>query len=404
MTFMNAHSLFVGSHEIAAYHQAIAPCPIAHAKLVSADKKIRKTLRAASGQLLLMTSQLEALVTRHFIKDYGKPTFDVRFLWQGSKVYKTDIDPALKPPQQTDLDDGVYLKTSFFSNTDPAIASEKFFQFVEKTLQPLCDAEGWSLIQKDTCIRIQIASDLHIDLPLYAIPDDEFSKLEKATMRSFGADISVYDGKILSLLDAERSLRIDSNRVMLAHREKGWIVSDPRALHDWFECEVKQYGPQLRRMCRYLKGWRDFAFKSNGPESITLMVCSVLVFQEKWFDFDENRDDKTFLLITERLPELFSSKIYNPVLPGDNNCLNNWDSNTQKAYIDAANILHQRADSALNGTGVQQVTVDRFIECLGNRFPQRPDLVKVESKLEVKSATVLTTPAPLSPAIATTSG
>ncbi|MDD9911214.1 MAG: CBASS cGAMP synthase [Ahrensia sp.] len=406
MTTMNAHSLFLGSRQLPAFHQAIAACPIAHARLVAADKKIRAALRAAAKEVAGSEIRLVALATRHFVKDHGKPVFDVRFLWQGSKVYKTDIDPAEKPPQQSDLDDGVYLRTSFLENTDPAIASERFFQFVENALRPLCIAEGWKLItDKNTCVRIEIGDDLHLDLPLYAIPDDEFTTLEKAAMRTFGTDLSEQSGNVLVMLDRERSLRIDPDRVMLAHRKLGWIVSDPRALHDWFEEKAAEFGAQLKRICRYFKAWRDYTFLSGGPESITLMVCAVIVFEEMRHQLDDDRDDKTFLFIAERLPKLFRSDIENPVLPDNGSVLNNWNDVERQSFIKAAEELHRNADQALNGTMHQNITIDRFIESLGDRFPQRPDLVKVE--VETKSATSLSTPAipaALTPVRSTTSG
>ncbi|MBX9453216.1 MAG: hypothetical protein KL801_15515 [Mesorhizobium sp.] len=406
MAAMNAHSLFLGSRQVPAYHQAIAPCPKAHARLVAADKKVRAALRAAAGEVERSATRLAALATRRFFKDHGTPAFDVRFLWQGSKVYKTDIDPAIKPPQQSDLDDGVYLRTSFFNRTDPAIACQRFFQFVQDALQPLCDAEGWTLIKdKNTCVRIVISGDLHLDLPLYAIPDEEFSSLQAAAMRTFGENI-MQDGKnILLMMDQERSLRIDPERVMLAHRTAGWIASDPRALHDWFEAKAEQFGPQLKRICRYYKGWRDFVFENGGPESITLMACVVIVFEDVSSELDETRDDKAFLAVASRLPDLFRGDIRNPVLPGQDAKLNGWSDAERSRYIAAAEALYNTATTALNGTRHPDITVNRFIEALGDRFPMRPDLVKLETPAEtVSGASAIILPGAFKPAQSTTSG
>jgi len=405
MTLMNAHSLFLGSRQTAAYHEAISPCSKAHEELVVADKKIRTALRLAAEEISKSRHQRVAMASRQYIKDHNDLIFDLRFLWQGSKVYKTDIDPAFKPPQQIDLDVGIYLRTSFFGTTEPAVASGHFFTFIEKELARLCKREGWTLITtKNTCVRIEIDSEKHIDLPLYAIPDDEFLKVEMAAKRAFGEDLSLHGRNILSMLDGETSLRIRQDRVMLAHRKKGWIVSDPRALHDWFEERTTKFGPQLKRCCRYVKAWRDFVFpKGGGPESITLMVCVVKVFEEFSVSFQDNRDDLTFLEIARRLEDLFRSDIENPILPGTESKLNNWNDVERQLFINKAVDLYDKAGQALEGTHHTSITVERFVEALGDRFSQRPDLVK--SDFETKSG--VATPAIVAqiiPVRSTTSG
>ncbi len=405
MILMNAHSLFLGSRQITTYHEAISPCDKAHAKLAASDKKIRLTLRSATEEIKKSTQRLVAMSVNRYWKNHKELTFDVRFLWQGSKVYKTDIDPAHKPPQQVDLDDGIYLRTSFLENSNPAVASDRFFRFVENALEPLCEQKGWNLIyDKNTCVRIEIDGEKHIDLPLYAIPDEEFSTLEKAAMRTFGKDISMRQQNVHMMFDQERSLRIPRDRVMLAHREHGWIHSDPRALHDWFLERVEEFGPQLRRMCRYLKGWRDFEFSSGGgPESITLMVCVVQAYREINKETDESRDDIMLLEISKRLEVYFRSDIANPVMPDNKTLLNNWKDIERQQFINAAGRLLERLQCALEGTFDTGITVDKLVEIFGHRLPSRPDLVKQE--LEQKSvATISATAKPLALSKPTISG
>lgn len=341
------------------------------------------------------------LASQRFIKDDGgELRFEFRFLWQGSLVYDTAVDPAHKPPQQCDLDDGIYVRTSFFGRDDPAIASDKLFKFVEAALEPLCQAEGWTLIKdKKTCIRIELDDEKHIDLPLYAIPDDEFSTLEKAAARTFGAEIAKRDQRLLWMMDSERSLRIPQDRVMLAHRDLKWIPSDPRALHDWFLAKVDEFGPQVRRASRYFKGWRDFVFSSGGgPESITLMACIVLAYEEMDGAFDDGRDDEAILQIARKLPEYFQSDIANPVLKDASKPLNAWNDIERQQFINAANELADMISRALEGTYDTQATVDRLIEAFGDRVPMRPDLVKICG--ETKSA--VTAPAVAAPLVLAT--
>lgn len=402
---MNAHKLFLGSRQVPAFHQAISPCSIEHAKLVDANKKIRNRIRAAAKEIKNSKTQLASLSVRNYLKDHGEPIFDVRFLWQGSKVYKTDVDPAQKPPQKTDLDDGIYLRTSFFDGANPAISSEMFFRFIENALKGLCDENGWELItNKDTCVCVIIGKALKIDLPLYSIPDKEFEELQKATMRSFGIDISIHGNKMLNIFDAEPSLRIASDRVMLAHRKKGWISSDPKALQDWFDEKALEFGPQLKRICRYLKGWRDYTFAKGGPESITLMVCAVIVFEEMFDQINSERDDEAFLTVAKQLPTLFQGDIENPTLLGREYRLNKWTEEERTIYLKEARELYSHVEKALNGTQNQQVTIDKFIAILGERFPIRPDLVKVELETKSEMTKPFIIQSAIKPAASTTSG
>jgi hypothetical protein len=62
---------------------------------------------------------------------------------------------------------------------------------------------------------------------------------------------------------------------MLAHRDEGWKPSDPRKLEEWFRAAVRQHGEQLRRVCRYLKNWRDNRWEGCRLSSIALMACTV---------------------------------------------------------------------------------------------------------------------------------
>ena len=65
----------------------------------------------------------------------------------------------------------------------PSAATAIFFTAAEACLAVLCREKGWTLItDKPTCIRIEVSTAAHIDVPLYAIPDEEFHTLAKAAM------------------------------------------------------------------------------------------------------------------------------------------------------------------------------------------------------------------------------
>ncbi|MFN2964430.1 hypothetical protein ACKUEI_26235, partial [Escherichia coli] len=90
---------------------------------------------------------------------------------------------------------------------------------------PLVEEKQWKLVtDKPTCIRIVISAYAHIDNPLYAIPDEEFVTLAKASMERYGY-ASLTEGVNMAERDAWAAL--PAGKVLLAHRECNWMPSDP---------------------------------------------------------------------------------------------------------------------------------------------------------------------------------
>lgn len=311
---------------------------------------------------------------------YNGPAVHPRFFTQGSWAYKTLNAPA-QPPQQADVDDGAYLPLSFVSQeTKPSVASGIFFSAAQEALMPLVKSRKWQLVtDKPTCIRIEIASFAHVDIPLYAIPDDEFETLQKAAALRYGS-IALDSATERAERDAWTALPRD--HVLLAHREENWVKSDPRPVKTWFLGEVERHGEQYRRTVRYLKAFRDWQWSSGGPSSILLMAASAPVFEAR-----DRRDDLALLDLVEKMPTVLRDGVCNPV-----------DSNEsltarlgREAVEDAAKKLKRFETylrAALNSSNSSQACawmVDQF----GQRFPNAPARVKTTSV----AATVLSTPA-----------
>ena len=294
-----------------------------------------------------------------------------RFFTQGSWAYKTLNVPARLPPQQSDCDDGAYLPISFLKESrKPSVASAIFFQAAESALEELVRQKqslGWRLIKdKDTCIRIEISKTAHIDIPLYSIPDEEFVTLAKAA--------SLYGH--LSLDEAFRERRVESwadlptGQVMLAHRKNDWVSSDPRPLKKWFMDEVQDKGEQLRRVVRYLKAYRDWQWPEGGPSSILLMAVTAPLFTKV-----RGRDDLALLEVLKRLPDAFRAGVNNPV--DDTEVLT---ARLNEADLEDAVKKFEMLEKYLNGA-INASNADSACTWLrsmfGERFPLRPDLVKV---------------------------
>lgn len=303
-----------------------------------------------------------------------------RFFTQGSWAYKTLNAPA-QYPQQADVDDGCYLPLGFVKQTRrPSAATAIFFKATEACLAVLCQEKGWILItDKPTCIRIEVSTAAHIDVPLYAIPDEEFHTLTKASMEAYHSLDSV---EAIRRAERDSWSKLPSDQVLLAHREAGWWKSDPRPVKDWFEGQVLARGEQLRRVIRYLKAFRDWKWASGGPASILLMAAAVPLYERR-----HGRDDLALLDVLAGLPAALRAGVANPV--DDNESLT---ERLGKDKVEEAARELQRFEgvlrASLHASSGSQVCIWMQQE-FGQRFPNCPHRVKVASV----AATVAAAPA-----------
>lgn len=324
---------------------------------------------------------------------------------QGSSVYHTLNDPAHKPPQEVDYDDGMFLPTSFVNGgrtIRPLLAAKGYFKMVESVLMPLCRKNGWKLItNKPTCVRIRIDNQAHIDLPLYAIPDKDFIELtEVNSLANLAKGITTLDSDVEIAEQIYKDLRDD--QIMLAHRDYGWIESDPRELENWFLSAIEDHGKAVRRVCRYLKGWRDYQWPKGGPSSIALMACVVAVFDDLNGTLPDKRDDLAFQAVADQLEELLSKRIPNPVL-SDQNLDESWSPKERSEYKMFAANLRAKIDGVLNNTFHKQIALEQFQEVFGDRIPNDEFLLTIDSEeREVLAYEPATVAAPFVPR--TTSG
>ena len=306
-----------------------------------------------------------------------------RFFTQGSWAYKTLNSPA-QQPQRADVDDGCYLPMSFVSQTKrPSTAAAVFFAAAEEALKPLIEEKGWKLVtDKPTCIRIVIAKFAHIDIPLYAIPDEEFVML-KASMERYGYD-SISEAVNMAERDTWTALPAD--KVLLAHRECNWLPSDPRPVKEWFLSEVEAKGEQFRRVVRYLKAFRDWKWPSGGPASILLMAAAAPLFEKR-----DRRDDLALLDVVAMMPARLCSGVNNPV--------DEFESLTERlgriGVEEAANAFQEfeKVLRAATGSGNPSQACVWIQDEFGPRFPNEPDRVKVVSV----AATIAAAPATAGP-------
>lgn len=238
-----------------------------------------------------------------------------RFWTQGSFQYNTLNRPYFTPPQEMDIDDGTYLPMAFFEDK-PAIGHRLLLLLVDSSLKSLVSENiGWEFEAKHTCARLKIPEmNTHIDVPMYAIPVDQFQLKEAALTKatSFEAMDSAYVG-VESFAYNRADYELDEDCVNLAVREgeQKWIKSDPKIVEDWFNDSCRRIGPHLRKICRFIKSWRDAQWENGGgPSSISLMAATVNILDQ--IQHDKNDLGATMKIVSYHLPDEFNAGVESP--------------------------------------------------------------------------------------------
>ena len=382
---VNAHRAFENSGA-ESYRKNLNPADKEINELRDARDKVRLTLKTAFAEWekrIDPTILFDNIAVASFAAGTPKPRLSPKFRGQGSYVYHTLNQPAHNPPQEMDFDDGMFLPSSFISqdgNVHPIVASDGYFKLVEEALIPLCRREKWTLNpgrERPSCVRISLNNGRsHLDIALYAIPDDDFEELvEKAAMSanaSFADSAEAGEFLFSSVYDT-----IPFDEIMLAHRDDGWKISDPRELENWFVQAVKDHGEQVRRLSRYLKGWRDQTWFSCRLSSIALMACAVRYFEENGVKYP-GRDDQCLSDFLEKLPFYLREEIPNPVVQGRLD--EGWDDGDRpcrREFVLKAEQLRDDFKVALASRDAGTAT-SRLRAIFGEHFPEDAALIEVE--------------------------
>lgn len=286
-----------------------------------------------------------------------------RFMTQGSAGYKTQNQPCYSS-QEIDYDLGCYLPFSDIEETGkPHRAANVFFQTVDTALEKLTKEKHWKGIcnDKDTCCRVLLTNNIHIDIPLYSVPDKEFKTIHECcdSLRKSICSAESYDIEI----DEESWENFDYDEVLLAHRKEGWKKSDPRKINMYFRMQFEMKGEQLRRICRYLKAWRDFKWEKGGPTSIYLMCLVEDLFESE----DAFGDDIKLLDILNKIPERLKYPVKNK---SEDEELKLKRTEDLSKIIDYAILFSQDLQKALTDTTISAEKACSLIQNhLGNRFP-----------------------------------
>lgn len=367
---------------------------------VFVDRKVGfKTKITPTEQDLSFFNEVKKVVKSHlktkikeFLESQGVTGIAPKFRIQGSWAYGTCNLPA-KEGQEMDFDYGVYLPVRAFEGFNPdADASEQaknYFEQVELIVQDLCNQHHWQLDTSapSSCIRIKIKSNAHMDIPLYAVPDDMFDSLEERNDLQLSLDSANPIQESLNYFEwafedfniksfSEESL-MDKNIQMIhmARRDGTWQESDCELIRKWFADKLKSLdnnGQQLRAICRYLKAWRDwqFADKSFQPSSILLMIIAC-----KHYQYHQYRDDLALLSVLEKLPDALNGNVYENIEEHESEDFNRMKSHERPIAKRYADRLYQYFVASLNNSNKSKA-LNYITNEWGDRIPQNESLIE----------------------------
>jgi hypothetical protein len=301
-----------------------------------------------------------------------------RFRTQGSWSYKTCVQPAWHPPQEMDWDFGVYLPVSAWEDGGPPHAMAKlYFKLVEGLLQDLCNEKDWKLFTgKDTCIRVQINAWAHIDIPLYAAPEAQFVQIVEKGAFDAARTLDAREALVANFAEEDFTLQQweDMVDIMMATRAGEWKQSDPEEVSRWFLDRIEEHTEQLRRVCRYLKAWRDLHWKAgDGPTSVCIMIAVAQTFEPQ-----RGRDDLALEKAARALATALTGNVHEPAIADGKEDFNKrLDADgRQEASARAATLASQIQAARLKASHLAGDAIDILRGQLGGRVPYRTDLVE----------------------------
>jgi len=264
--------------------------------------------------------------------DENRDEHTVKFKGQGSFSMNTSILPL---SGEYDVDDGVYIFGKEEDRPTPSQAHGWILKAVE-------NRTNQNSIDKNTCVRVQYAAQYHIDLPIYY----------KTT-------------------DNDNENFFDSSDVPeLAHKDKGWIPSDPYAFRIWFEEKAKG-NEQLKRIVRYLKAWTDNKNNLNLPSGMIFTILAVNNYVSKV------RDDEAFLETLKSIQLAIDTsknfwaryECFRPTIDITENLLDKYSSETRKKnFLEALDSLITSGNQAIEAKSKKDACA-KWQKHLGDRFP-----------------------------------
>jgi hypothetical protein len=292
------------------------------------------------------------------------------------------VHPPFSPPQEIDWDFGVYLPiTVWEENGPPHEMAKAYFVLVENLLADLCHDNDWKLVSgKATCIRVQVANWAHIDIPLYAAPEHEFDQIMEKVALEARSSNGVHDAASL-FGDAEFGEMPDQmweelDHIVMATRTGEWRGSDPEAVARWYNDRIQEHTEQLRRVCRYLKGWRDFHWRDGGgPTSVSIMIAVA-----QTFEYQRGRDDLALESAAMHLSTAILGELREQGIDGEAEDFNNRLSPEDKALAakKAQELAGALQQARAHAPHLKHQAIADLQKHFGERIPNQIELIDID--------------------------
>ncbi len=283
------------------------------------------------GKIKLKSEKKETLRTsrnalRKKIQNYFENTLKVtkpNFWGQGSYMMNTTIEPI---EGEYDIDDGVYLKHLASKKEEEWPVASTVHNWILKAVDGHTSTPP---VNKNTCVRVIYKDDYHIDFPIYIKGDN-------------------------------------AEHPKLAHKTKGWIDSDPKALTNWFNSEVTSKGEQLKRIVRYFKAWKD---NKKGDDKFPSGMVFTILATNHFVEGYEEDDDSAFIAIAKEIYDNLndSFSLTRPVFP-DEELLDDWSETAKTNFLSKLSTLVTNGQKALEKDKLSDAA-DIWIKIFGDRFP-----------------------------------
>lgn len=374
---LSLHKLFLNSGTPDSFDEVIAPTDTQRQTLVAAKNTIRDHLRTEIRAATTTVLGMDQMVSP-------------RFRTQGSWAYKTCVQTAHRPPQEMDWDFGVYLPVTVWDEyAPPAKMAKLYFELVEHSLARLCSQQGWQLERGNSrCVRVKITDWAHIDVPLYAAPEEKFHRVvEKAVALDSARGHSLHLRESAALDESAAFGEMPEpfwelmDEIHLATREGNWVPSDPEAVAKWFDDQVLTHGEQLRRVCCYLKAWRDYHWRDGGgPSSVLIMIVVA-----QTFGATPRRDDLAVEQAATALAKNLGADVHELGIDEGEENFNRMTPEQRAIAVRHADTLAREMNVSRHfGPGLTQTAVDNMRAQFGPRLVNNRELVTSDDGSDVR--------------------
>ena len=328
---------------------------VLHKEYIVFNKTIRLT-QSRKTSLRKSRKELRKSIKKWF--DENKPQeIQPQFGSQGSMQMNTTTNPIVlydeenNPIRQYDLDDGIYFIERDGEDTKRAI--DTWHDWVYQAVENYTSQKP---IRKTTCIRVVFSDGRHIDLPIYYKQKDV---------------------------------------IELAHRSKGWLISDPKKFYEWFNGEKSL---QLERLVRYFKAWKNYKEHNNASLKLPSGFELTILATNNYFisDNDDEAFRGTVRKIVSTLNKPNGFKCLRPTVPKNEDVFATYSETKKTKFLEALNGLLKSLDDADSQNNFKKASVIIRDRVFGERFPLGEDKdQQVKSKLLEKSiSTSIITPKP----------